>query len=130
MENAVTERAVTAAADIAPAIADRPRAAAARLPRGGLLSLVTAIADLESLAEPWQALENSAARPANVFQTHAWCSAWARHYAKPGSPNELCVLTGYHDGALVFIWPLMKTRSGPFAVLRWMSEPFAQYGDV
>src|SRR5438270_4726574 len=59
-----------------------------------------------------------------------WCSAWAKHYAKPGSPNELCILTGYQDGALVFVWPLMKTRNGPFTVLRWMSEPFAQYGDV
>jgi CelD/BcsL family acetyltransferase involved in cellulose biosynthesis len=130
IENTVTERSVAALVTIAPAASEHPPTAAVRLPRGSHLSLVSTLADLEALAEAWRALEHRAGRPFNVFQTHAWCSAWASHYAGPGSPNELCVLTGHQDGALVFLWPLMKTRTGPFTVLRWLSEPFAQYGDA
>ncbi len=40
------------------------------------------------------------------------------------------MLTGYQNGGLVFVWALMKSKLGPFTVLRWLSEPFAQYGDI
>ncbi|CAN5363223.1 GNAT family N-acetyltransferase [soil metagenome] len=100
------------------------------IPHIGEISLVTTLAGLEALAAPWRALARSAVRPAGLFQSYDWCAAWSRIYAAPGSCNELCVLTGYDQGELVFVWPLMKTRLGPLRVLRWLSEPFAQYGDI
>jgi CelD/BcsL family acetyltransferase involved in cellulose biosynthesis len=130
VENTMTERPVAALPVITPAASQHHAVTAARLPRNAHLSLVSTLAELESLGDSWQALERCAGRPFNVFQTHAWCFAWARHYARLGSPNELCILTGYQDGALAFVWPLMKARTGPFTILRWLSEPFAQYGDV
>jgi CelD/BcsL family acetyltransferase involved in cellulose biosynthesis len=130
VEDIAAEPPVRALAGLAVAAPKGRSLASVAVPHGGHLCLVTTLAELDSLGEAWRALEERAALPINVFQTHAWCSAWARYYAGPGTPNELCILTGYRDGALVFIWPLMKSRTGPLTVLRWLSEPFAQYGDV
>ena len=33
-------------------------------------------------------------------------------------------------GRLVLVWPLMEICSGPICVLRWLSDPYSQYGDV
>lgn len=123
------------AAGIFPAIAgtldlNARTAEGLNLPHVGQVSLVTSLPELEALAESWRALAASVARPQTLFQSYDWCAAWSRVYANSGSQNELCILTGYHDGELVFIWPLMKTRLGPLRVLRWLSEPFAQYGDI
>ena len=99
------------------------------LPADSRVSLVTALADFEELEGPWLALEADA-RPHNVFQSFAWCGAYARNYLASGGVQSLCVITGYDQDRLVFVWPLMKVRVGPFTILRWLSEPFGQYGDV
>lgn len=100
------------------------------LPHHGHISLVTDLAALERLAGDWRDLHQACARPAGVFQSAEWCMAWARRYAKPEQGIEPCIVTGYQDGALVFLWPLMKVRSGPLTILRWFTDPFAQYGDI
>jgi CelD/BcsL family acetyltransferase involved in cellulose biosynthesis len=99
------------------------------LPADSRLSLVTALADFEELEGPWRALEADA-RPHNVFQSFSWCSAYARNYAAPSPAVRLSIITGYHRDRLVFVWPLMKVRLGPVTVLRWLSDPFGQYGDI
>jgi CelD/BcsL family acetyltransferase involved in cellulose biosynthesis len=129
IENVLTERASAALADI-PVATPKLSASRTSLPRGGRLCLVSRVAELEALGPAWRALEEQAARASTVFQSHGWCTAWAHHYAGPRATNELCIVTGYQDGALVFVWPLMKAHTGPFTILRWLSEPFAQYGDV
>jgi CelD/BcsL family acetyltransferase involved in cellulose biosynthesis len=100
------------------------------LPHNGHVSLVTDLASLEQLAEDWRELHQASSPAAGIFQSAEWCLSWARLYMKPGHGTEPCVVTGYQDGALVFLWPLMKVRSGPFTVLRWFTDPFAQYGDI
>jgi len=111
----------------APAAADLPQelAAAHALPQGAVLSCVTAAADFAALEQDWRRLEASAAAPHNIFQSFDWLLCWSKVYG--AAP---CVVTGYQDGAMVFAWPLMKERLGPLIVLRWMSEPLSQYGDV
>ena len=103
---------------------------AALLPPGGHLSFVTTSHGLDHLEAGWRALEVAHARPHGVFQTFDWVKSWASAYAGPGSRNSLAVIAGQRRGRLVFLWPLMRMVSGPFAVLRWLSEPLAQYGDM
>ncbi len=100
------------------------------LPLGGHLTIVSAYAGLQALKSAWCELEDVAGRPHNVFQSFAWVSAWAKTYARAGDDIELAVVTGYKADRLCFVLPLMKGRSGPVSVLRWLSEPFGQYGDV
>jgi len=100
------------------------------LPLDGHISLVSDLGGLERLADDWRELHQSCAHSAGIFQSAEWCLSWARFYMKPEHGAEPCVITGYQDGALVFLWPLMKVRSGPFTILRWLIDPFAQYGDI
>lgn len=99
-------------------------------PLTGRISLVSNMAGLEQLAGDWRELHSASAHPHGVFQSVDWCLTWARIYAKPELGIEPCVITGYHDGNLVFLWPLMKVKHGPLTVLRWLTDPLAQYGDV
>lgn len=110
--------------------AEWPAQSAPAIPLNGHISLAADMPALERLAEDWQSLHAQSAHPHSVFQSAEWCLAWARHYAKPEHGIEPCVVAGYQDGVLVFLWPLMKVRKGPFTLLRWLSDPFAQYGDV
>lgn len=112
------------------AAVDCPAPAAATPSLNGHIVLATDMPSLERLADDWRGLHGRSAHPHSVFQSAEWCLAWARHYAKPEHGIEPCVVTGYQDGSLVFLWPLMKVRKGPFTLLRWLSDPFAQYGDV
>jgi CelD/BcsL family acetyltransferase involved in cellulose biosynthesis len=90
------------------------------------LSLVTSAAGLAALGGQWRALEASATNPLAVFQSHVWLSGWAKTY-RGASP---VIVTGHRGRDLVFAWPLMVARAGPVKLLRWLSHPFAQYGDI
>ena len=58
------------------------------------------------------------------FQTHAWTTHWARHYAAPG---DLAILTGRSNGRLAFLWPLRARRLAGATVLEAFGDPLAQY---
>jgi CelD/BcsL family acetyltransferase involved in cellulose biosynthesis len=82
-----------------------------------------------ALEADWRALERQTAGPGQVFQSFDWCSAWTR--AGAGEPGvQLRIVTARVEGRLVLVWPLMQVRTGPFCVLRWLSDPYSQYGDV
>lgn len=100
------------------------------VPSAGHISLASSATALEQLAPAWRELQSTSAHPHGIFQSADWCITWARIYAKPEHGIEPCVITGYQDGALVFLWPLMKVKSGPLTILRWLTDPLAQYGDV
>ena len=100
------------------------------LPHGAHLSLATTLQSLAALEEPWLALEQAASNTPSVFQSYGWVSSWAKTYVTDQSATELCIVTGFQEGKLVFVLPLMKEKSGPVRVLRWLSEPFGQYGDA
>ncbi|MGE0148563.1 MAG: GNAT family N-acetyltransferase [Parvibaculaceae bacterium] len=100
------------------------------IPRAGHISLAASMEALEELAPGWRELQSASGHPHGIFQSVDWCLSWARIYARPEHGIEPCVVTGYRDGTLVFLWPLMKVRQGPLTVLRWLTDPLAQYGDV
>ena len=118
----------------AAAVAQREAAAVAAAARRDVagsfaIRLVDSLDGLAALRDPWTRLER-AAGSAQIFQSYAWCSAWARLYAAPGSGYRLTILAGYDDGRLVSIWPMMTVAAGPIRILRFLSEPYGQYGDV
>lgn len=100
------------------------------LPAGAQLAAARSVADLSALASDWQGLE--AANPTSVFQSYDWAQAWAETVmGRDGENCEPLILHGRTaDGRLVFLWPLMRCRSRGITLLRWFSEPYAQYGDV
>ncbi len=100
------------------------------LPRGARLSMVTTLPGLLSLAAKWQELELSCRVNPSVFQSFSWISSWAKTYILDSGKLELCVITGFQEERLVFVLPLMKDQRGPVTILRWLSEPFCQYGDA
>ena len=100
------------------------------IPSAGHISLATNLAALDQLGPDWRELHAASAHPHGIFQSADWCLSWARIYARPELGIEPCVVTGYEDGALVFVWPLMKVKKGPLTILRWLTDPLAQYGDV
>jgi CelD/BcsL family acetyltransferase involved in cellulose biosynthesis len=102
----------------------------AHLPEGAHMTLITTPPGLVALEAGWRALEAAHARPHNVFQTYDWVAGWSQAYAGPGAENSMAIVAGLRDGKLAFVLPLMQVQIGPLAVLRWLTEPLAQYGDV
>ncbi len=100
------------------------------LPRNGHMSLVTTQHGLVALESQWKELELSCKNNPSVFQSYNWISSWSKTYVTDKSKVELCIITGFQNAKLVFVLPLMKDRRGPITVLRWLSEPFSQYGDA
>jgi CelD/BcsL family acetyltransferase involved in cellulose biosynthesis len=94
------------------------------------VSVTNTLKGLRELEAPWKALEASTANRNTVFQSFDWCMAWAETYVAPTDGVTLQVMTGWDNGQLVFVWPLMRTRSFGFAVLTWLTDPFGQYGDI
>ena len=100
------------------------------LPLGSHMAVVSSPEELTALKQQWLALEAGCNSPSGFFQSFAWIDSWSQVYVTAESPFELCILTGYVNAELVFAWPLMKARQGPLTVMRWLTEPFGQYGDV
>ncbi len=100
------------------------------VPQGITLSIVRNAADFAAVESDWRQLEAKSSHHRNVFQTFDWLLNWASVYAGTLGTSPLHVILGHRGKRLVFTWPLMRTRTGPLTILRWMSEPVAQYGDV
>lgn len=93
------------------------------------IEVVTTALELQRLSSAWLALERGAAAR-TVFQTFHWCDAWYRRYAQGRDGVRLHVVVGRRDGRAVMVWPLMATRHGGVWILKFLSDPFAQYGDI
>jgi CelD/BcsL family acetyltransferase involved in cellulose biosynthesis len=129
----VEDTAIQNAAPAVPARSAGLKAAGAltlSLPQRGRLSLVTRVDEIAALRDEWRCLQQSSPRPHNVFQSFEWCMTWADTYAREDAMSEPCIVTGYRDNRLVFVWPLMIVQTGLIRTLRWLTEPFSQYGDV
>ncbi len=115
--------------------ADRDRPAVTepspgRSPAGpASLAVIDSLEALDALEDDWRALERRSAKGWQVFQSFDWCSAWAHARASDRCAG-LRIVTVRLDGRLVLVWPLMRICFGPVCVLRWLSAPYGQYGDV
>jgi CelD/BcsL family acetyltransferase involved in cellulose biosynthesis len=106
-----------------------PQAGTHSLPHDAALAHVHNLADFARLEADWRELESQS--PAtSLFQSFDWLQSWTAVYMTEGNGNQPFIVTGTLGGKLVFAWPLMLQRHGPVKVLRWLSKPLAQYGDV
>lgn len=94
-----------------------------------VVAVIDRLDGLEAMEADWRQLEQRSARPTQVFQSFDWCAAWSRARA-----DERClglsIVAVRIGGRLVLVWPLMRVRIGPVRILRWLSDPYSQYGDV
>jgi CelD/BcsL family acetyltransferase involved in cellulose biosynthesis len=113
---------------IAP-VQSGPHEGSHSLPQNAALDHVGSLADFARLEADWRELESQS--PAtSLFQSFDWLQSWATVYLTEGSGTQPFIVIGRLGGKLVFAWPLMLQRHGPVRVLRWLSKPLAQYGDV
>ena len=103
------------------------------LPVTGSRTDVECISTLDALARlrrDWLALEADCRDCATLFQSHDWCMAWAETFIGDNSDTELFVIAIRDAGRLVCVLPAMVCRKTGARVLRALSEPYAQYGDI
>ncbi|HKQ94787.1 MAG TPA: GNAT family N-acetyltransferase [Aestuariivirgaceae bacterium] len=89
--------------------------------------VVQSAGDVSEIGCAWQRLQRRASGSHSLFQSHDWCRRWLEDL---GSAFDPFVIAGYVGTEVVFIWPLMTERGSRFPILRWLSEPYSQYGDV
>lgn len=119
----------------APHRAGSPSKGSARLPATAPVSfdVIDTLEGLAGLGSDWNDLFAQHGRPGQVFQTHAWCQAWARSFlADPqhAGRHRLFIVTAHCEDRLVLVWPLMEERSAGSTRLVWLGTPVTQYGDV
>jgi CelD/BcsL family acetyltransferase involved in cellulose biosynthesis len=101
-----------------------------KLPAGSVISILRTKQAIASIGEDWRALLETTENTAAVFQSFGWISEWVSQCGTHGNSSKPLIIVGYQSGRLVFVWPLMKTRSRGLTVIEWLSSPSGQYGDV
>jgi CelD/BcsL family acetyltransferase involved in cellulose biosynthesis len=94
----------------------------------GEIDLVATAEGFEALRDEWNDLFARAARPHQLFQSHAFLSHWRRHYLEPSM--TLSIVAVRREGRLAGVWPLVLRRRLGVATLRIMGAPVAQFSDV
>lgn len=94
------------------------------------LSVMTSVGGLKACAPLWRELEDNAGKSAGPFQSYDWCSTWLLHALRSGQACQPFIIAAYSGCNLVMLWPMMLTQVAGLRVLRWLSDPWSQYGDV
>jgi CelD/BcsL family acetyltransferase involved in cellulose biosynthesis len=90
----------------------------------------TTFEGLTAVRPYWRELEERSANSNQIFQGHDWCFTWADCATRARYSFSPYVVAAYEANRLVLLWPLMIVRKNGMRILRWLSEPWAQYGDV
>src|SRR5690606_34753567 len=91
---------------------------------------VTTLAEVDALAEAWQALEERCGDPLTYFQSFDWCRNWIATFAGVDDSITLRIETVWHDDRLVAVWPLMVQVIGGIRVLQNLGAPHSQYSNL
>lgn len=67
--------------------------------------------------------------PRLAFQSFDWCLSWVETFTQSSS-YRLHIVVVCEGEKVLLIWPLMLEHMGFFKILRWLSFPLGQYGDV
>lgn len=94
------------------------------------LSVISSVGSLKACASLWGELEDSAGTCAGPFQSYDWCSTWLLHALRSGYACQPFIIAAYSGCKLVMLWPMMMTQMAGLRILRWLSDPWSQYGDV
>ncbi len=109
---------------------DRAGSTAAEISAPLEVSRVSTLAELCTLEAEWKTLEDRLCDSQLVFQSFDWCSTWSEVFLPVCPHLQLCVFTVRRSGQLLAILPCMIDRTNGLKVLRWLSEPYAQYGGM
>ncbi len=102
----------------------------ANLPAGAIITILRGKTALASIASDWRTLAKEAGNNAGLFQSYGWISQWLAQYETAHSGVKPLIIVGYQSGRLVFVWPLMKSRSHGLDIIEWLTSPSGQYGDI
>ncbi len=102
----------------------------ANLPAGSVISILRGKSAIANIADDWRDLLAATENSAAVFQSFGWISEWMAQCGTAENGCKPLIIAGYQSGRLVFVWPLMKTRSRTLTIIEWLSSPSGQYGDV
>ncbi len=94
------------------------------------IKILKTVHDIFRFETQWRKLEEACAKPTNVFQSYDWCANWVKTCAVGNDCYSIHIVTVSKNNECLLIWPMMTTCSGPFHIMRWLSEPYSQYGDV
>lgn len=94
------------------------------------LKRITTVKQLAELKQQWHDLERDNANDSTVFQSYDWIKTWCDVYLSADPQIEINIFVGLENAKLVFVLPLMKTRQHGLAILKWLTDPVGQYGDI
>jgi CelD/BcsL family acetyltransferase involved in cellulose biosynthesis len=94
------------------------------------LNVISSVGSLKACAPLWRELEDSARNCAALFQSYDWCSTWLLHALRSGHQCQPFIIAAHSGCKLILLWPMMLTQMAGLRVLRWLSDPWSQYGDV
>ena len=94
------------------------------------VGILNNVEDMVQFETPWREMEQRIEKPSNVFQSYDWCLSWSRTCTLDNDCYGIHIITVSRGNRCLLVWPMMTTCSGPFHILRWLSEPYSQYGDV
>lgn len=91
------------------------------------VEILRSCAEVEAVAAEWRALERETPE-ATGFQSLDWCLAWMR--GDSGSSARWRIVVVRDGGRIVSIWPLERHRFLGARIVRWLGDPWTQYGDA
>lgn len=115
---------------VAPAARDRRDTPAPIAADDLACTVIDDVGRLAALGCEWNDLQERCGAGTRVFQSHAWLTAWARHFATEAGCCRIAIVTVRRQGRLVAIWPLAVRRTFGIRQVVWAGEPVSQYGDV
>ena len=92
------------------------------------LAVIDTLDGVRALADDWRRLEDEGAAGFNFFQSFAWNMRWTERFIPAAESQTVAILTGRQKGRLVMLWPMMIEQHGPVRMLKWLGDPFPQYG--
>ena len=84
----------------------------------GHVTEVRIIEDMAAIEEDWRKLEAGA--HVSLHQSYAWCKAWV-----DAMTPKLAIVTGLHNGRVVFILPLEIVRGRLGRIARFIGAPYS-----
>ncbi|MBP2461096.1 MULTISPECIES: GNAT family N-acetyltransferase [unclassified Rhizobium] len=96
-------------------------------PDAGIYRRLSTLAEIDTVADAWRALESRCEDRLTYFQSFDWCRGWVAAFAGDGSAFEFRIETVWRNGSLVAVWPLMVQTVSGIRVLENLGAPHSQY---
>lgn len=84
--------------------------------------------EIAALEDRWNNLFKTAGRGPQLFQSFSWFNHWRK--SCQNKHDNLLLLTGYDEGELVVVAPLVIEKKAGVKIIKWAGEPVSQYGDI